>query len=147
MQMKSQVIVKRFPYEEPHHLHLELFVSNDIFSGTIDFYCNATDLKTIGQALQSFPSRMNDEYRYELGSENPRDRWYMYFLMRTYTTDSVGHCAIQFVMNKNTVEPDEGSCRFSIQADAASINRLGVLFEKFSKLDNFELEWSPKLSE
>lgn len=145
--MKSQIIVKRHPYEEPYHLQLEFFVSNDGFSGTIDFYCNAEDLKEIGISLQNFPSKIDDEYRYELGSENPKDRWSMYFLMRAYTTDSVGHCAIQFAFNINAVEPNEGICRFSIRTDAAAINRLGVLFEKFSKLEDFEFEWSPELSE
>jgi hypothetical protein len=65
--------------------------------------------------------------------------------MRAYTTDSVGHCAIQFAINKNLIEPYEAICRFSIQADAASINRLGILFEKFSRLEDFEFEWSPSL--
>ncbi len=145
--MKSQIIVKRYPYEEPHHIQLDFFASSDNFSGNIDFYCNTEDLKMIGKALQNFPSKIGDEYRYEVGSENSKDRWYMYFLLRVYTIDSVGHCAVQFAMNKNTSEPYEGTCRFSIQADAASINRLGVLFEKFSRLEDFEFEWSPQLSE
>lgn len=145
--MKPQIIVKRYPYEEPYHLQLEFFVSNGNFRGNAGIYCNTEDLKTIGQALRNFPSKIDDEYRYELGSENPEDRWHLYFLMRVYTIDSVGHCAIQFAININAVEPHEGACRFSIQADAASINRLGVLFEKFSKLEDFEFEWSPELFE
>ncbi len=64
-----------------------------------DFYCNTEDLITIGQALQNFPLKIDDEFRYERGSENPRDRCYDYFLLRAYTTDSVGHCAIQFAIN------------------------------------------------
>ena len=143
--MKSQIVVKRYPYEEPYHIQLDFFVSNGNFSGNTDFYCNAEDLTKIGRALKDFPSKIGDEYCYEIGSENPKDRCYVYFLLRVYTINSVGHCAVQFVINKNAVEPYEGSCRFSIQADAASINRLGVLFEKFSKLENFEFEWSPKL--
>ena len=126
---------------------MEFFISNDGFSGNTDFYCNAEDLKTIGLALQKFPAKIGDEYRYEVGSENPKDRCYVYFLMRVYTVDSVGHCAIQFAININAVEPHEGICRFSIKADAVSINRLGILFEKFSELEDFEFEWSPELSE
>jgi hypothetical protein len=145
--MKSQITVKRYPYEEPYHLQLEFFVSNGGFTGNTDFYCNAEDLKMIGQSLKNFPSNIDDEFRYEVGSENPEERYYVYFLLRVYTIDSVGHCAIQFVINKNAVEPYEGSCRFSIRAGAASINRLGVLFEKFSELKDFEFEWSPELSE
>ncbi len=64
--MKPQIIVKRYPYEEPYHIQLDFFVSNGGFSGNTDFYCNAEDLKIIGQALQNFPSKINDEYRYEI---------------------------------------------------------------------------------
>ena len=143
--MKPQIIVKRYPYEEPYLIQLEFFVSNGNFRGSTDFYCDAGDLKTIGLALQNFPSKVGDEYRYEIGSENQKDQYYVYFLLRAYTIDSVGHCAIQFAININAVEPNEGICRFSIRADAASINRLGVLFEKFSRLKDFEFEWSPTL--
>lgn len=146
IRMEPKIIVKRHPFEEPYHLQLEFFVSNGSYSGHTDIYCNAEDLKTIGRALRNFPSKIDDEYRYELGSENPEDRWHLYFLMRAYTTDSVGHCAIQFAISINGDELNESSCRFSIAADAASINRLGVLFEKFSKLEEFEFEWSPELS-
>ena len=145
--MNPRIIVKRYPYEEPYHLQLEFFVSNGRFSGNTDFYCNTEDLKTIGIALQKFPSKIGDEYRYEIGSENPKDRCYVYFLLRTYTTDSVGHCAIQFAITINGDELNKSNCRFSISSDAASINRLGILFEKFSKLEDFEFKWSPELSE
>ncbi len=145
--MKPQIFVKRYTYEEPYHLQLEFFVSNGSFSGNADIYCNTEDLKTIGQALRNFPSKLDDEFRYEIGSENPEDRQYLYFLMKAYTTDSVGHCAIQFAIDINGDELNKSSCRFSIQADASSINRLGVLFEKFAKLEDFEFEWSPELSE
>lgn len=145
--MKSLLVVRRYLYEEPHHTQLELVVSNGNFSGSTDIYCSVDDLSEIGKALRYFPAKVGDEYRYEYGSENPKERCYRYFLLRAYTTDSVGHCAIQFVINQNTVEPYEGVCRFSIVADAAAINRLGLLFEKFSELQNLEFKWTPDESE
>jgi hypothetical protein len=145
--MKPLLIVRRYPYEEPHHIHLEFVVSNGIFGGATDIYCNVEDLKEMGKALQNFPTEISDEYCYQYGSENPEDRFYRYFLIRVYTTDSVGHCAIQFAINKNSIEPNEGICRFSVQADAASLNRLGVLFEKFHELRHLEFRWSPNEAE
>ena len=141
--MEPLIIVRRYPYEEPYHAHLEFVVSNGDFSGSTDIYCNVEDLKEIGQALQKFPAKVGDEYRYEYGSEQPEDRFYRYFMMRAYTTDSVGHCAVQFIINQNSHEPNEGVCRFSIRVEVASINRLGVLFEKFSELRHLEFRWSP----
>ncbi len=141
--MKPQLTVKRYPYEEPHHLQLEFFVTNGGFSGNTDIYCNASDLNEIGRALRSFPKRIDDEYRYEYGSEGPDS--YNYFLLRVYTFDSVGHSAVQFSINNNCTEPNEGRVRFSIRADVASVNRLGELFENFAKLEDYDFEWSPSL--
>jgi Mn-dependent DtxR family transcriptional regulator len=104
-------------------------------------------LKEIGKSLQSFPKRMDDEYIYEYGTEKAEERYYRHFWLKVYTVDSLGHCAIQFHINKNTEEPEEGICRFSICAEASAINRLGKLFETFSELKHLEFRWSPKESE
>lgn len=98
MEMKPKIVVKRYPYEEPYTIQLVFIVSNGVFSGNTDIYCNSEDLKTIGQALRSFPTKIGDEYRYEYGSENPEDRCYRYFLFRAYTTDSVGHSAFSSLL-------------------------------------------------
>ena len=79
---------------------------------------------------------------YENGSGDPARRSYRYFFLRVYTTDSAGHCAVQIKMNSNLAEPNDGACQFSIQAEAAAINRLGCLFEQFSHLHHLELRWS-----
>ena len=141
--MEPLIVVRRHPYEEPYHIHLEFVVSNGIFGGSTDIYCGVEEIKELGKALQNFPATVGDDYRYEYGSEKPEDRFYRYFLLRAYTTDSVGHCAVQFIINQNCGEPDEGVCRFSIKAEPASINLLGVLFEKFSELRHLEFTWSP----
>jgi hypothetical protein len=145
MDEKVEVIVRRFPYEEPFTLHIEFTASNGNFSGSTDIYCGPGDLEGIGSALRRFPLRIGDEFRFEYGSDNPKDRWYRYFVFRVYTIDGVGHSAIQFVMNNNSLEPFEGASRFSIRADVASINRLGEAFEKFAQLESQEFRWTPRL--
>lgn len=140
---KPYVIVRRHPYEEPHLTQLEIFASNGILTCSTDIYCNVTDLAEIGHALQKFPKVAGEEYQYDYGSEDPTQRCYRYFLLRVYTTDSVGHCALQIAMNQNREEPDEGICRFSIKSEAGSINRLGALFVRFGDLQHLELRWTP----
>jgi hypothetical protein len=142
--MKTQIVVKRHPYEEPYHTQIEFIVSNGVFSGSTDIYCNVEDLKEIGKALQNFPNKIGDEYIYKYGSEKSEDRYYRHFWLKVYLIDSLGHCAIQFHINKNAEEPDEGICRFSILADTSAINNLGKLFERFSELKHLEFRWSPK---
>jgi hypothetical protein len=145
--MKPRIIVRRYPYEEPYHTQVEFVVSNGGFRGSTDLYCSVEDLGEIGRALQNFPAKIGDEYRYEYGSEKPEDRFHRYFLMRAYTIGFVGRCALQFVINLNSEEPNEGVCRFSISMDAASVNRLGGLFEKFSELRHLEFRWSENETE
>lgn len=145
--MEPLIIVRRIPYEEPYHTRLELVVSNGVFGGSTDIYCGVQELKEIGDALQKFPARVGDEYRYVHGSEERENLFYRYFVLRAYTTDALGHCAIQFIINLNKDEPDEGVCRFSISAEAAAVNRLGKLFEQFSELKHLEFRWSRKEAE
>ena len=145
--MNSIVSVRRHSYDEPKILHIEFTVSSDSFAGNIDIYCGVNDLVEIGTGLRNFPKGLNDEYIFEYGSDDPKERSYRYFVLRAYMIDSVGHGAIQFIINNNTVEPYEGMCRFSIQADAAAINRLGEKFLMFSELRELEFEWSPRLDE
>jgi hypothetical protein len=140
--LASYLIVRRYPYEEPFHIQLEFSASNGLFSGTTDIYCNADDLKKIGDRLKNFPIQVGDEFRYEYGSEDPAQRFHGYFLLRAYTTDSAGHCALQVKMNNNAREPHEGRCTFSIKAEAAAINRLGSLFLTFSRLEHLEFHWN-----
>lgn len=47
----------RYPYEEPYHLNLAFSATNGLFSGYLEYYCNADDLAEIGQALHTFPKR------------------------------------------------------------------------------------------
>ncbi len=138
------IIIRRRPYEEPYHTQLEITVSNGVFGGSTDIYCNVDDLAEIGCGLREFSAKISDDYRFEYGSENPATRFYRYFLLRAYALDSLGHCAIQFAMNLNEAEPNEGVCKLSIPAEPMAINRLGTLFESFGKLSHLELRWSPK---
>jgi hypothetical protein len=143
----SRIVIRRWLDEEPDLAHLAVTASNGSFGGWVDFYCNIEDLGLIGRSLESFPQKVGDGYRYESGSEDLANRSHSYFLLRAYTTDSVGHCALQIAMNNNTAEPQEGMCRFSITADAASINRLGSYLLKFEKLKHLELRWTPEETE
>ena len=138
---KPFLTVRRYPYEEPLNTQIEISASNGFFAGTTDIYCAVQDLVEIGGGLKNFPKTADDEYRYEHRSEDPALRCYRYFLLRAYTTDAVGHSALQIKMNCNASQPNEGMCEFSIRAEAAAINRLGGLLEEFSKLGHLELHW------
>jgi hypothetical protein len=136
------ITVRRYPYEEPYLTQLRFFVSNGFFSGATDIYCDVEEIAAIGTALEFFPKKVSDEYTYEYGSEDPAKEFYRYFLLRAYTTDQAGHCALQIHINLNEKEPEEGVCKFSMRAEPAAINRLGKLFMSFSKLAHLEFHWN-----
>jgi len=135
--------VRRFPYEEPYHTQVAFQASNGLFMGTCDIYCAVADLQAIGSALEAFPRNVPDEYRFEYGSERREDRFSSYLLLRAFTTDSAGHCAIQFRMNLNEEPPRDGVCGFSILAEAGRINRLGALFLRLHKSSHGQIRWEP----
>lgn len=138
------VIVRRYPYEEPYHLQIEFLISNGSFTSKVDIYCNPEDLEKIGKSLQTFPGKIPDEYCFTYGSEEPKEKCYRFFKIKAYTIDASGHCALQFAINHNNDEPDEGTSKFSIRPfDPAALSKLGDLFVNFSKLNHLEFHWSP----
>lgn len=139
----SSIRIQRFPYEEPYHLQLQLNAENGRFSGGFDFYTGVPWLKEFAASLQDFPKCIGDEVQFVDGSPRKEDRTHRHLLIRAYTVGNLGRCAVQFTFNNHEEEPKEGSASFSISADAAAINRLGQLLEKFSELEHLELFWSP----
>jgi hypothetical protein len=134
--------LKRYPYEEPYHLHLVFSASNGLFEGHLEFFCNATGIKELGTALHSFPNKIPDAYSYEIGSAQKENNSAYYFALHAYTTDMSGRCALQIVVDNNQDKPDEGACRFSIKAEPSAINRLGKLLLTFSEMKHQTLNWS-----
>ncbi len=82
-------------------------------------------------------------FLWEVGSERPEDKFAHYLRLRLFTTDSLGHCAIQIRLNNNAPLPDREIVEFCICAEPAQINRLGALCRVFSKLKHQVLDWSP----
>jgi len=138
------IIVRRHPYEEPYVLQIEFLISNGNFSSKVDIYCNPEDLEKIGNSLKAFPAKIPDEYCYIYGSEDPNEKVYRFFRIKAYAIDAWGHCALQFAINYNNDEPDEGTSKFSIHPiDPAILSKLGDLFISFSRLSHLEFHWSP----
>jgi hypothetical protein len=119
--LKPSITVERYPYDD-HCLHLQFDATN---------------------GLVNFPQKIGDEYKYELGSSEPEDNWAYHFMLRAFTTDRSGHCAIQIKMDNNARSaPYEHASTFSIVAEPAAINRLGNLFLRCAKLEHRRFTWT-----
>ncbi|MCP3128360.1 hypothetical protein [Shewanella sp. KJ2020] len=140
--MSNYLKIERIPCEEPYHVQLAWSVSNGNLYSTFEYYDNAESLKVIGSRLEDFPRHVGDDFLYEIGSERPEDRFAYYFRLRAFTTNSRGGSAIQIRFCNNRELPYREISEFCIQAEPASINRLGRLFLEFSKLEKEYMEWS-----
>lgn len=135
------ILITRYHYEEPYHLHLGIDVSNGRQSGSLEFYCNADDLGVLGRKLCGLFGRSKDEVIYELGSERPADRFAFFLGLRVRALDAAGHCVLHVRLNNNQPFPDNALTDFCIRADIADVNRLGSLLEEFGNLRHRSLDW------
>jgi hypothetical protein len=137
----GRIAIRRHPYEEPELTRLEWFITNGIFTGSIDIFCSPDEIRKIGEALNRFPEGSGGQYLYEYDSEDPNAN--RYFVLRAYTTNKPGQCALQFILDNYRDEPGEGKCQFSIRADADSIQGFGEMLVRFADLQHFQLVWTP----
>ena len=137
------IVVRREPCEEPSHTHIFIWVSNGLFMGGTDFYCPVDDLNVIGEVLKVFPRSIPDEYHYEYGGDRRNgQRSYRYLLLRAFTKNRAGACAIQVIINLNKEAPLDGYCEFSLYVEAAQLNRLGRRFYRLHELERGEIHWN-----
>jgi hypothetical protein len=138
---RSFIRIIRTPYEEPHHIQLEIEASNGSHTAKFQVYVNATVLSEWAKHLEVYPRHNSDVFLFEIGSERSEDRWAYYFRLRVFMIDGSGHCAILLRTNNNQDLPDRELAEFCIRAEPSQINNLGKLFREFSKLKHHELEW------
>jgi hypothetical protein len=141
---KAGIKITRFPYEEPYHLNLLIQASNGKMNGRLGYYCNADDLKNLGNQLLNFPSKGDEKIVYQIGSEKPEDRFAFFFRLEIISLDLAGHSAIRIRINNNQPPPATEASEFCIPTDVADVNRLGSLLVAFGKLEHRVLDWSVK---
>ncbi len=134
--------IRRYPYEEPYHLNLRIAASSGRLNGQLEYYCNATDLSSLGRQLADFSGKRSEEVVYELGSEKPEDRFAYFLSLRVKILDDFGHCALLVRINNNRTVPEREICEFCIKAEVPDINRLGKLMIEFGHLQHLVLDWS-----
>jgi hypothetical protein len=141
--MDKSLKIERIPYEEPHHINLVVTASNGKSNGQIEIYDNADFLNKIADSLEKFPVDSKDEFKWELGSEKPEDRFAFYFLFKVFNYMTEGWIsAIHIRFNNNEKLPFREISDFCIPCEPAGINRLGKLFREFAKLDSKMIIWN-----
>lgn len=134
--------IVRQPYEEPDHLNLLVSASNGRQRGELEIYANAEDLETAARRLTGFPADASDTFVWELGSEDPEDRFAFYFRLRFWRVAHSGECGVELRLNNNGDPPDREVAEFSLVAYPADIDQLADLLREYSKLEHRVLEWT-----
>ncbi|HCG8217763.1 TPA: hypothetical protein NJ504_004747 [Vibrio parahaemolyticus] len=142
--MEYCVKIERIPYEEPYHLQLLWDISNGMQSTRFELYNNASDLLKIAKGLEFFPRHPKDVFLYEIGSERAEDNFAYYFRLRAFMVTPQGQCALQIRFCSNAPLPYKHISEFCIQLEPRDLNRLGILFGDFSKLQSHFLAWDAK---
>ncbi len=133
--------IKRVPYEEPYHLNLLISVSDGASEGSLEYYCNTSDLLDIGNALEAISEGGRNEYVYEVGSTQPKNRWAYHFYLRALAS-TPEKCELQIAFTDHSAEPIH-SYKFSITSNFDSVSLLGTQFLHLGRLNLTEFNWSP----
>ncbi len=135
--------IERIPYEEPYHLNLVVKAATDIQCGQLEIYDNADFLKELADSLEQFPKNMEDQIKWELGSEKPEDKFAFYFLFRVFNHRAEGYTSrIHIRFNNNEKFPFRQISDFCIPCQPAGLNRLGKLLKEFAELKSKKLTWN-----
>ncbi len=139
--MKPHIEIISFP-DDDMVTCLSFRVSNGRTLAMLDnFYISSVNLIAWADALEKFPRHREDVFLFQVGSENPDDKWQYYFQFRAFTTDSLGHSALHFRFNNNKDLPEREVSELCVKAEPSQINNLGKLFREFAKLNHSVLRW------
>ncbi|MCP3960045.1 MAG: hypothetical protein GY719_19545 [bacterium] len=140
--MAAYLRIAREPYEEPYHVNLIVAASNGRQSGELEIYANAEDLKRAANGLAGFPQPDVNVFLWELGSEQPADRFAFYFRFKVYQISPRGRCAVELRFNNNQASPDQEITEFCLLVDPGGLDRLANLLWEFAQLKHRVLEWT-----
>ena len=139
----TQIIeIERVPYEEPYHLNLIFKVTDNKVFDNFEIYCKSEHIVNCAESLMEFPVNSSCGFNWELGSENPKDRFGFYFSFKVFLTDSDSKPHIKIRFNNNEDFPDKKVLEFQLTSKLENIKELGRLFKEFSKLESKKIVWN-----
>ncbi|MDH6267132.1 hypothetical protein M2360_002529 [Rhizobium sp. SG_E_25_P2] len=135
--LKQILIVRRHPYEEPHHTELEIIASDGEFAGRVRFFTSVETITDLAKGLIAFCDDPNSEFIYRSDGRGSA------FRMTCRSSNKTGNCALEIDMRADAARPFEGSCLLTLHSDIGAIVKLGARLREFSRLSYEELHWLP----
>lgn len=134
--------------DEEDFIHFTLTAGSHKWSSFVEFYGDSLIFKEFATKLKSFPQ--DKEVIFELGRQgnDPKfgnKKWAYYLYLRFYCYDTVGHVAIDVIMDNNGDNfPVKKMAQFSILSEVASVNELGEKLTNWNTLEKSDLVWETK---
>lgn len=123
------------------YIKYEIYFNNGFCAVTLEFYGYPDEFKEFSIQLIDFPKTASDKAIYELGEKG--NQWAYHLLIQAYCVESNGRSAIKVESTNNGVGPGFHDCKFEIESEVASINRLGTGLKNWNPLDQEQFVWRP----
>ena len=124
----------------------DVTISEGSIKTHVFFYGDSETWVTFGEALQAFPLQSQDVVVFEAGAPEFNTQGYAAILLKVYCYNRQGHTAIQVIVDNNEPLPIKERVEFSILAEAASLNKLGIALANWQIENGTEIVWEARLS-
>ncbi len=127
--------------KEEEYIKYETHFNNGYCAATLDFYGYSDEFKEFSLDLIDFPKSINDKVIYELGERG--NKWKYYLLIQAYCFEPTGRSAIKVESTNNFIGIDSHDCKFEIESEVASINKLGIGLKNWNPMKQKQFVWKP----
>jgi len=125
--------------QEDGYIKYEIYFNNGFCASTLEFFGYPDEFKEFSIDLIDFPKSTDDKVIYELGEKE--NQWAYHLLIQAYCVEPNGRSAIKIESTKNGTGLDFHDCKFELESEVASINRLGTGLKNWNPLDQEQFIW------
>jgi len=127
--------------KEEGYIKYEIYFNNGYCASTLEFYAYSDEFQEFSLSLIDFPKSIKDKVIYELGERG--NNWRYYLLIQVYCVEPTGRSALKIISTKNGVGIDSHDCKFEIESEVASINKLGIGLKNWNPMKQKQFVWKP----
>jgi hypothetical protein len=122
----------------------DLTVATGWVRQSTSFFGYTDTFKDFGKSLMSFPMNTAHEVLFQEGKDEGYGPWFI--AIKAYCHDHQGHTALHIIIDNQERLPLKCRLEFSILAEAASINNLGLKLLNWEIEQEHTIEWKAQIS-
>lgn len=122
----------------------EVTISKGTIETHLHFYGHSDTWKNFGAQLMAFPQDAAHKVMFQEGNDDNYGPWFL--SIKAYCYDHQGHTALHIIMDNQERLPQKCRVEFSVLAEAASINKLGLILFNWEIKQQHTIEWKAQTS-